>query len=50
MNLPFDKGLRYIPVPPMSKAPPPIKIGNRNFLTETILRKIRGERTDGGKS
>ena len=29
------------------KYPPPIKIGNRNFLTETILRNIRGETVGG---
>ena len=28
------------------KYPPPIKIGKRNFLTETILREIRGEPVD----
>jgi len=28
------------------KYPPPIKIGKRNFLSETILRKIRGEPLD----
>jgi len=28
------------------KYPPPIKIGKRNFLTETILREIRGEQLD----
>lgn len=49
---------RYLPISESNyyegvsagKYPPPIKIGNRNFLTETILRKIRGESTDGGKS
>ena len=29
------------------KYPPPIKIGKRNFLTEAILREIRGEPLDG---
>ena len=29
------------------KYPPPIKIGKRNFLTETILREIRGEPLEG---
>ena len=29
------------------KYPPPIKIGNRYFLTETILRNIRGETVGG---
>ena len=28
------------------KYPPPIKIGKRNFLSETILREIRGEPLD----
>ena len=42
---------RYLPISESNyyegvsagKYPPPIKIGNRNFLTETILRNIRGE-------
>ncbi len=46
---------RYIPISESNfydgvatgKYPLPIKIGKKNFLNETILRKIRGEGLEG---
>jgi len=43
--LPISKSNYYEGVS-AGKYPPPIKIGNRNFLTEAILRNIRGEIVD----